>query len=276
MMICAKNFIESRDCNTNDEYRVLAGYVSPSHDIMGKYKFWQSYNWLPVQLRINLIQTLLKDYETNNVNVNVNGSSKTVCNMYQYSDTDVDSWLCGDYWECNQNKFIDFPFVAQSMYEKLLKIYCNPQYDMSNANNNIDNDNNNVHAQHSVDYKTGLINREQCKFDLFYVCGMDHCTKYHLYDGHLLQRYNIKTIAVARPHNDKSSAQHGGKYIGQTDEAKGYYIVQSIPCNYDRSSTIVREMIRQRDWDALKNYVTPTCIKYYKDDIETFDKYLKP
>ncbi|ETO17249.1 hypothetical protein RFI_20080 [Reticulomyxa filosa] len=91
--------------------------------------------------------------------------------------------------------------------------------------------------------------------EVYYVCGYDHASKCHLLSGRL-KRINVNTLVVARPgyssHQKHSIRPHPS------------VMVVDAPIDYDRSSTIVRQLLQTKDWKGLEPYLCPALLDYFK------------
>eukprot|EP01084_Bolivina_argentea_P071342 129737_1 len=89
------------------------------------------------------------------------GRNKFIPSVYRLKmvemATDHSNWISHDAWECKQNYFVDFPYVASRSIKRFRDFYCE---------------------------KYKLI-EEHSQLQIYYVCGLDHADKCSLLKGRL-------------------------------------------------------------------------------------------
>lgn len=144
--------------------------------------------------------------------------------------TNDSNWITYDEWECKQDYFIDFPSVSSRCIKKLRRIY----------------------IEKYKYIKSG-------KLEIFYCCGLDHAEKCGLLQGRL-HRIQVNTLIVRRPNTKLNHIKM------KSNLKKGVIVVDLPPVHYDRSSTIVRNLILSKKWKELEKYLNPNVLNYLKDD----------
>lgn len=197
IMTSAKIEIEKNHKNI----KVIAGFMSPSHDDYLSGKFGRN-KYIPSEYRIKMVEMATAD----------------------------SNWITYDEWECKQNYFVDFPYVASRGIKKLKQIYCEK-------------------------YKY-VKSKKLC---IYYVCGLDHAQKCGLLGGRL-HNLDVNTLIVRRPNAKLNHIKM------KSNLKKGLIVVDLPPVNYDRSSTLVRNLIIDNKWKELEKYLNVKVLEYLKQD----------
>eukprot|EP01084_Bolivina_argentea_P188380 324307_1 len=144
--------------------------------------------------------------------------------------TTYSDWISCDEWECRQNYFVDYPQVASRLNEALKEIYCD---------------------------KNKYIKENNLK--IYYVCGLDHATNCGLL-GRGLNYLGVNTLIVRRPNAKLNQIKL------KSNLKNGVVVVDVPPVDYDRSSTMVRNLLSMKKWKDLEKYLHIKVLQYLKDD----------
>ena len=276
MMNFAKDELERLD---NGKYRVIGGFMSPSHDgyVSTKASYIRSYD------RIEMTKLAVKD----------------------------SLWIECDEWECNQKDFIDFPQVCQAFstqinseqfqrkireyirnnYKKYYQNYINEKTNKkcdNEAQKNIKAIDNGKYGKNeekteniNIDYNNINLGK---KINVFYVCGRDSCDECRLWNG--VYGYNglvAKTLVVPRPDFNNSNNSNNKIKNGQN------CIVVNVPplkMIDDRSSTQIRKYIEKSNGKLEKFHIIkkeivgkkllhPNVLEYIEKNLNDLVKQLK-
>merc|ERR1712083_88196 len=94
---------------------------------------------------------------------------------------------------------------------------------------------------------------------LYYCCGLDHARKCGLLQGRL-KFYDVGTLVVRRPTKELQHIKL------KSDAKKALVVVDAPPVDFDRSSTIVRDLMKAKKWKELEKYLHPSVIEYLRED----------
>eukprot|EP01084_Bolivina_argentea_P197413 338317_1 len=230
------NFLSLKSENFNGIYVILltTGSFNPIHeghiDMMINAK-----NELEKQFtNIKVIQGYLSPTHDNYLK-NIKFKSKPndyISSKYRFKMIKLlcnkSKWLSLDKWECKQNNWQSFTNVSKHLLNQF--------------------------KRHSKYSKLFQLNRLQ----LYYVCGLDVADKCQLWNGKMFLQYGIRLLIVRRP-----------GILGvplKSNELFGIICVNISDVEYDRSSTIIRELIRQKNWIELKKHINNDMIDFIKNN----------
>ena len=224
-----------KDTEDDNTFAILltTGALNPIHlghvDVMESAKIEIEKTYKNIKVIAGFMSPSHDNYLSGKFGRNRYIPSKYRVKMVEMATRDSD-WITYDKWECKQNYFVDFPYVSSRCIKKLKDIY----------------------IEKYKYIKPG-------KLEIFYCCGLDHAEKCGLLQGRL-HRLEVNTLIVRRPNATLNHIKM------KSNLKRGVVVVDLPPVNYDRSSTIVRNLIVTQKWQELEKYLAPKVLDYLKED----------